>query len=132
MTRGDYELAKDEFLSTLNTARDEYGAEAKYLLGEIFFLEKNHRQCYETLIGLNTDFAAYTEWVGKSYLLLSDNFVALGDLFQAKGTLQSLIENFPLPHIKLQAAEKLKLLEKEETSRQRESTERDSLNNKNK
>lgn len=132
MTRGDYELAKDEFLSALNTAHDEYGAEAKYLLGEIFFLEKNYKQCYETLIGLNTDFAAYTEWVGKSYLLLSDNFVAMGDLFQAKGTLQSLIENFPLEHIKLLATEKLKQLEKEERQQKEELSEKDSLSNKNK
>ncbi len=131
MTRGDYDLAKDEFLNTLNTARDEHGAEAKYLLGEIFFLERNYRQCYETLIGLNTDFAAYTEWVGKSYLLLSDNFVAMGDLFQAKGTLQSLIENFPLEHIKLQASEKLKVLEKEERSQEEKALEMDSLSNKN-
>lgn len=131
MARGDHELAKDEFISTLNTARDEYGAEAKYLLGEIFFMEKNYRQCYETLIGLNTDFSAYTDWVGKSYLLLSDNFVAMGDLFQAKGTLQSLIANFPLEHIKLQATEKLKLLEESERSQVEEALETDSLSNKN-
>ena len=28
MARGDYETAKDEFLHTLNTAQDEYGASA--------------------------------------------------------------------------------------------------------
>ncbi|HET9053934.1 MAG TPA: tetratricopeptide repeat protein, partial [Cyclobacteriaceae bacterium] len=40
MAKGDYETAKDEFLNTLNTARDEYGAEAKYRIGEIFSLTK--------------------------------------------------------------------------------------------
>src|SRR5690606_10777842 len=35
MARGDLDTAKDEFLNTLNTARDEYGAEAKYLLAKI-------------------------------------------------------------------------------------------------
>jgi len=131
MARGNYELAKDEFLSTLNAARDEYGAEAKYLLGEIFYLTKEHNQCYETLVALNTDFAAYTEWVGKSYLLLSDNFVAMGDLFQAKGTLNSLVDHFPLDEIKSLAREKLKRIEEEELKQKEAIVEQDTLNEKN-
>ena len=130
MARGDYETAKDEFLSTLNSARDEYGAEAKYLLGEIFYLNKDHKQCYETLIGLNSDFASYTDWVGKSYLLLADNYIAMGEIFQAKGTLKSLIDNFPRPLIKDHAKEKLKKLEEDELKKQAQQLERDSMNNK--
>lgn len=131
MARGDYESAKDEFLNTLNSAQDEYGAEAKYLLAEIFFLTKEHRQCYETLLGLNADFGAYTEWVGKSYLLLSDNFVAMGDLFQAKGTLKSIIDNFPLQNIKSLAAEKLKRIEDNEFKKEQELKKKDSVSNNN-
>jgi TolA-binding protein len=114
MARGDYEAAKDEFINTLNTARDEYGAEAKYLLAEIFYLTKDHKQCYETVVSLIKDFAAYPEWVGKSYLLLADSYVAIGDLFQAKGTLRSL-ESFPLESIKSLAAEKLRKIEMQES-----------------
>ncbi|MDW8332129.1 MAG: tetratricopeptide repeat protein [Cyclobacteriaceae bacterium] len=107
MARGDFDAAKDEFISTLNTARDEYGAEAKYRLAEIFYQTKQYRQCYETLISLNTDFAAYEEWVGRSYLLLADNFLAMNDRFNAKATLQSLVDRFPLPHIRDEARRKL-------------------------
>nr|PZN52144.1 MAG: hypothetical protein DIU61_12005 [Bacteroidota bacterium] len=111
MEKGDYETAKDEFLNTLNTARDEYGAEAKYLLGKIFYLTGEHEQCYETLIGLNNDFSSYEEWVGKAFLLLADNFVAQEDDFQAKATLQSLIEHFPDPAVKEEARRKLRAIE---------------------
>jgi hypothetical protein len=45
--------------------------------------------------------------VGKSFLLLADNYVAMDNVFQAKGTLQSLIDNFPLQHIKDEAKKKL-------------------------
>ena len=114
MAKGDYETAKDEFLTTLNTARDEYGAEAKFHLAEIFYLSKDFKQCKETLFELNNDFAAYDDWVGKSYLLLADNFLAMGESFQAKGTLKSLIDNFPLQSIKDAAREKLKTIEEEE------------------
>ncbi len=121
MARGDYETAKDEFLSTLNTARDEYGAEAKYLLAEIFYLNREFKQCEETLFALNTEYSSYTDWVGKSFLLLSDNYFAKGDNFQAKGTLKSLIENFPRQEIKDLAKEKLKVIEQEELSKKSKS-----------
>jgi tetratricopeptide (TPR) repeat protein len=114
MARGDYETAKDEFLNTLNSAQDEYGAEAKYLTAEIFFQNKQYKECYETLVSLNKDFSAYTEWVGKSFLLLVDNYNAQGETFQARGTLKSLIDNFPLQSVKDKAAEKLKAMDEAE------------------
>jgi TolA-binding protein len=127
MSRGDYVTAKDEFLNTLNTARDEYGAEAKYLLAEIFYLNGEHKQAYETLVSLNSDFQAYTDWVGKSFLLMADNSMAMGDNFQARYTLQSLIDNFPLQEVKDRAAEKLRRLDEQEKAAQ---PQPDSVDNK--
>lgn len=128
MARGDYDTAKDEFLNTLNTARDEYGAEAKYRIGEIFYLTKEHKQCYETLIGMSNDFAAYDEWVGKAFLLLADNFIAMGNVFQAKATLESLINNFPLEHVKTTARDKMKAIEESEL-KEKQRIEADTLDN---
>lgn len=129
MAKGDYDLAQDEFLNTLNSAQDEYGAEAKYLLGEIQYLNKQHKQCYETLISLNSDFAAYPEWVGKSFLLLADNYLAMGDSFQAKGTLNSLIDNFPKEDIKVIAREKFKKIMSEEEVIKQKQLKADSVDN---
>jgi len=128
MAKGDYDLAQDEFINTLNSARDEYGAEAKYLLGEIQYLSKRNKQCYETLVSLNTDFAAYPEWVGKSFLLLADNYLAMGDVFQAKGTLNSLIDNFPQENVKVIARDKLKRISDEEMKKQKQ-LQADSVDN---
>ncbi len=120
MARGDLDGAKDEFLNTLNAARDEYGAEAKYLLAEIFFQQKEYKQSHETLVSLNTDFAAYPEWVGKSFILLADNYVALDNIFQAKATLQSLIDKFPLQHIKEAAKKKMLEIDRRQADEQQE------------
>lgn len=120
MAKRDYETAKDEFLNTLNAARDEYGAEAKYLLAEIFYLTKEHTQCKETAIGVSNDFAAYDIWVGKAFLLLADNSLAEDDAFQAKATLESLIQHFPLQSIKDQAKVKLAEIEKENLKKETE------------
>lgn len=121
MAKGDYETAKDEFLNTLNTARDEYGAEAKYRIGEIFALSKQYKQSNETLIGISSspEFSVYDEWVGKSFLLLADNYLAQGDAFNAKATLESLItNNFPLQYIRDAAADKLKKIAADELKEQ--------------
>jgi len=115
--QGDFEAAKDEFIATINAAQDEHGAEAKYLLGELFYLAKEYKQCYETLVSLNTDFANYPEWVGKSYLLLSDNFLAVGDSFNAKAVLKSLVDNFPIESVKRTASERLIKLDEVELQR---------------
>ncbi|NJN41203.1 MAG: tetratricopeptide repeat protein [Flammeovirgaceae bacterium] len=128
MAKGDYELAKDEFLNTLNSARDENGAEAKYLLGEILFLTKQYKQCYEVLVSLNTEFSAYPNWVGKGYLLLADYALETGDVFQAKATLNSLIEHFPEEYIRNIAKEKLQRIESEELKKNEE-IKKDSIEN---
>lgn len=128
--KGDYETAKDELLSTINAAQDEYGAEAKYRLAEIFYNAKEYKQCYETLVSLNTDFSAYPNWVGKAFLLMSDNSLATGDSFQAKATLQSLIDNFADGEIKNQAREKLKKINDDELKKQSQ-VKSDTLDKKN-
>jgi hypothetical protein len=33
-------------------------------------------------------------WVAKTYILIADNYIGLKDTFQAKSTLQSIIENY--------------------------------------
>lgn len=119
LARGDFETAQDEFLNTLNTAQDEYGAEAKYLLAEIFYLQKEYKKSYETLVSLTEDFAAYDQWVGKAFLLMADNFVAMDELFQARATLQSLIDNFPTQSIRDAATQKLSEIDRAEAEKKR-------------
>jgi TolA-binding protein len=128
MARGDFETAKDEFLNTLNTAQDEYGAEAKYRLAEIFYQQKEYKQMYETLVSLKIDFASYDNWVGKAFLLLSDYFIAVNDPFNAKATLQSLIDDFPLEPVKEEARRKLKEIDDAEIQKKYE-VEADTVDN---
>lgn len=43
---------------------------------------------------LAKDMPNYDYWVAKTYILLADNYVRLKDNFQAKATLQSIIDNY--------------------------------------
>lgn len=119
LARGDYQAAQDEFLNTLNTARDESGAEAKYLLAQILYTQNQYKQSYETLLSLTEDFSAYDEWVGKAYLLMADNFMAMDQVFQARATLQSLVDNFPLQPVKDAAAARLREIDRAEAEKER-------------
>lgn len=112
MATGEFQTAKDDFLQTVNTAKDVYGAEAQYLIGEIYYLEKSYDKSIEALVELNNSFYSYEYWLGKGFLLIVDNYIATEEYFQAKGTLSSIIEGFPLEEIVEIAKTKLLDIEK--------------------
>lgn len=67
-------------------------AEAQYLLAWVLYQEKNYKASLNILFELNKIFSQYKEWKDKSYLLISDNYIAIDEKFQAKATLQSIVE----------------------------------------
>ncbi|MDN4164064.1 tetratricopeptide repeat protein [Cytophagales bacterium LB-30] len=108
--QGNYEKATDEFLNTLNSARDEYGAEAQYLIALMYYNQKNYSQSLQSVYELKDKFATYEYWLGKAFLLIADNFIATGEIFQAKATLESIIEKSPVSSIVQEAQTALKKL----------------------
>ena len=65
----------------------------------------------ETIFEMVNQFANYEKWVGKSFLLLAKNYVEQDDLFQAKLTLQNVVDNYQ-DEIQKQAQAELKKIEK--------------------
>ncbi|HEY0670171.1 MAG TPA: tetratricopeptide repeat protein, partial [Sphingobacteriaceae bacterium] len=66
----------------------------------------------KTAYDLINKMPSHDYWVVKAYLLLADNFIAQKDIFQAKSTLQSIIDNYEgdEPDILPVAKEKLQKL----------------------
>ncbi len=95
LTKGDNIKADEYLLQLLNSAQDEYAAEANYLVAENHYLMKDYKNSLDKLFGFNEHFGSNVKWLGKSYLLIADNYIALGEAFQAKATLKSIIEKFP-------------------------------------
>ncbi len=112
VNQGMADLAIDEFLNVINSGSDEIAAEAKYSIGRVQYDQQKYKQSLETLFQLNTSYAAYSNWVGKSFLLIADNYLAMEELLQAKATLNSLIDNHPDAGIKSEARVKLDQIEK--------------------
>ncbi|MFY0653217.1 MAG: tetratricopeptide repeat protein [Cyclobacteriaceae bacterium] len=104
---GNLDDAFDWLLLLVNSAPDERGAEAKYLVSKIFYDKEQYPQSLKSLFELTDTYSAYDLWMGKAFLLMSDNYLKTDELFQAEATLNSLIENSPLDAIKDEARVKL-------------------------
>lgn len=108
---GNFDMAMDQFMNTLNAAKDENGAEAQFLVGKILYEQQSYKRSIETLIDLNTNFGVYENWIGQSFLLIADNYIALTEYFQAEATLNSIIEKSPVKEVVDEARGKLQQLQ---------------------
>ncbi|MFM7015603.1 MAG: tetratricopeptide repeat protein [Bacteroidota bacterium] len=89
----DYNTAKKEFQLTYKQS-SAVGAESRYNLALIEFKQNNFKTSQAKCFEIINEVPSYDYWIGKSFILLADNYVALKDTFQAKQTLQSIIDNF--------------------------------------
>jgi hypothetical protein len=79
--------------------------------------DKNQLKDAKThIFELSDNYSNYEYWVAKGYLILADMYTNDKDYFQAKATLQSLLDNFEGKEITDAASEKLKrIIEMEES-----------------
>ncbi len=101
-----YQTATQIFQQITQSSSDETGAEAQYLLADIYYRQRRYQESLETLFEMNKKFN-FEKWRGKAFLLIADNYIALGETFQAKATLQSIIDKSPDPAVVSQAQQKL-------------------------
>ena len=114
MAKNDYPKAIESFNQTIALAKDDFGAEAQYLISQMLYNQKKYKESSEMIMAkFRNEFSdAADKIVGKAYILLSDNFVGLDNFFQARATLNSLIENIADKDIVAEAKTKLKAIEK--------------------
>lgn len=72
----------------------ERAAEAKYMVAKLLNEQQQYKASLDTCFKLKSRFASYDYWVVKGFILIADNYYAMGNSFQAKATLESIIENY--------------------------------------
>lgn len=92
-TNENYAEAKPIFVQLAKKANSKEGAEAKYRLGQIAFEQNDLDESEKQIFELAKDFAGFDFWKIKGFILLADVYVARQDYFQARATLQSVIDN---------------------------------------
>ncbi|NGM89815.1 tetratricopeptide repeat protein, partial [Parapusillimonas sp. SGNA-6] len=70
------------------------GAEARYLVAEQQFKAKQYDKTIESAMDISNTFSSYDYWVAKGFILMANAYAAKGDNFQAKATLESIIDNY--------------------------------------
>lgn len=85
--------AMDVFKSVQKNNLSKSGAESQYQIAYIYFLQNSNKECEKECLNLIKQYPSYETWLAKTFLLLADNYLKLNDAFQAKLTLQTLIDS---------------------------------------
>ena len=94
LEKGDTTTAIKEFDYTVANTKTIAAAEAKYNIARVEYLKRHYKESQKTCFELVKDLPNYDYWVTKAFVLLADDYVGLKDNFQAKATLQSVIDNY--------------------------------------
>lgn len=104
---GKNDLSDDALMALVNEYKTVQGAEGLFLLAESYHLKGNYVQSNEAIFDFSDPFSAHDFWYGKGFILLAENYIKLGEEFQAKATLESVVERSTNEEIKTIAREKL-------------------------
>jgi TolA-binding protein len=115
MQQAKYTEALQQFQQLASGEQDTYAAEAQYCIAQIHFQLGDYKQSLEALFVLTKQFTDYPIWVNQGFLLMADNYIALHETFQAKATLQSIIDHAKDATLVQQAQEKLQTLMQSQT-----------------
>ena len=94
LLENNYRTAKYHFNYVIEESRNAMTAEALYHTAYIQYELDELDSARNNVYKLNEDFSAYEYWVVKGFIVLSDIYVKEQDYFQAKATLQSILDNY--------------------------------------
>jgi len=87
-------LAKADLKVLAKEVQSEEGAEARFLLADLLYRTHKVDEAEKRINEFIEMSSPHHFWLGKSFILLSDIFVDKKDLFQARYTLQSVVDNY--------------------------------------
>jgi TolA-binding protein len=103
-------LANQLFAQIYAADKSSIGAEAKYMTCEILYKQNQLKPCQDAIFDM-VDALTNDYWITKGFLLLADTYIQENNLFQARATLESIIENHQGTELKTQAQNKLKTID---------------------
>jgi tetratricopeptide (TPR) repeat protein len=102
--------AETTLISLVNEYNTVQGAEGLYWLAFSFQENGDYARSNDTIFDFSSAFADHDYWYGRLFLLLAENYEKTGETFQAKATLESIVDNSANSEIKSMAQAKLKNL----------------------
>lgn len=114
LARNELDGAYTRLKAVAKEGRNATGAEAKYNMAYVRYLQKRWSDAETEVFDLAKTFASYDLWKAKGFILLSDVYVQMDDRFQAKATLRSVIDHSDSPELVEEARRRLTLIEQSE------------------
>lgn len=105
------ENALEEYKTVKELVSNEWAAEAQYHIALLQFSKGEYDTAEESIFELAEKYGAYDYWIAKGFILLSDIYVEKDNLFQARQTLQSIIDNYTGPELGETARQKIRKIE---------------------
>lgn len=95
LEKNRYQEAETYFQEVINTVniskiKAESAYSLAYILHKKYLYEASNTACFK----IKNEYASYEYWVVKTFILIADNYVMLDNAFQAKATLQSIVNNY--------------------------------------
>src|SRR5690606_3866099 len=76
------------------TSKTVLGADASYFGADNHLKAKQYDKTIESAMDISNTFSSYDYWVAKGFVLMAEAYAGKGDTFQAKATLESIIDNY--------------------------------------
>ena len=92
--REHYDKALDAFRIIADEVNSPQGAEAKYRIAQIYYKQEEYKVAENEIFDFVQQNSSQEYWKARSFVLLADVYQAMGDLFQARHTLKSILENY--------------------------------------
>ena len=116
----DPEKATGHLKVAADAANNIFAAEAMYLIALIEFRKGNYEGSEALIFNYMNRLSAHDYWLARAFLLLADNYIEMGNTFQARHTLQSIIENYQGDDIRTEARQKISFVDRIEKEMQGE------------
>jgi TolA-binding protein len=91
---GDKTLAEKDLQDLSKDTRTTFGAEAKYLLAQNYFDNKQTGRAKEVISDYIKQGTPHAYWLARSFILMSDIYLSEGDKLQSRQYLESLQNNY--------------------------------------
>lgn len=86
--------ATADFQFVANDTRNIYGAEAQFILADIYFQRKSYDRAEAQVKEFMQKGTPHQYWMARALIVLSDTYLAKGDAFNARQYLESLQSNY--------------------------------------
>ncbi|MDD4142735.1 MAG: tetratricopeptide repeat protein [Bacteroidales bacterium] len=104
---GRFNEAYNAYKKISDKRNDGTGAEAKYFCSFIKYINEDYTAAETEAFELIDKYQTQDFWVARTFILLADVYMKTGNTFQAKQTLQSIIDNYSGEDLKSEAQSKL-------------------------